>query len=143
MIVYSQSSGRVIHNGTLVLLQAALRQRGVAVDSVKLLSAGVTAPAQAPSQAAGSSPNIAVIAGGAAAAAAVLAAAIAAFVVLLMRSARRRIADGHHVQQQPREPEFKAEPFYTGCVHALPSTTLSWNPPFACSWSPALSQSAY
>ena len=98
----------------LAPVQAALKQRGLAVDSVKLLSSGVTAPVQATAQAAGSpGVNIPVIAGGAAAAVAVLVAAVGAFVALRMRGRRRQVGDAR-AAKEPREPEFRAEPFYTG-----------------------------
>ena len=101
--------------GPAAASQAALKQRGLAVDSVKLLSSGVTAPVQGPAQAAGNAgANVAVIAGGAAAALAVLAAAVGAFVALRMRSRRRRVGNAHAAEAAPKEPEFRAEPFYSG-----------------------------
>ena len=85
-----------------------MRSRIGTVESVKLLSADLTAPPAQP-QSSSSGINAAAVAGGAAAGALVLAAAIAAGVCCCLRRRKARAE-----VEPPREPEYRAEPFYSG-----------------------------
>ena len=85
-----------------------MRSQGAMVESVRLLSTDLTAPPAQPQPAPGGV-NIAAVAGGAAAGVLVLAAAVAAGVCCLLR---RRSARAE--EEAPRDPEYRAEPFYSG-----------------------------
>ncbi len=91
------------------LVQEAMKQRSVQVDSVSLLSADLAAP---DASSGGGGPNIAAIAGGVAAAVAVIAAIVVT--ALLWRRRKAKLVGAVSVQNpafQP-QPEFKAKPFY-------------------------------
>ena len=96
------------HLSNHVCVQAAMRSQGDTVESVRLLSADLTAPPAQPQPASGGI-NIAAVAGGAAAGALVLATAIAAGICccLRLRNARAEV-------EPAREPEYCAEPFFSG-----------------------------
>ncbi len=85
-----------------------MRSQVGTVESVRLLSADLMVPPAQPQPAFGGI-NVAAVAGGAAAGALVLAAAIAAGICccLRRRNARAEV-------EPPREPEYRAEPFYSG-----------------------------
>ena len=78
------------------------------MESVRLLSADLTA-APAQSKAAPGAINIAAVAGGAAAGVLILAAAIAAGVCCFLRRRNAGAEEDH-----PQEPEYRADPFYSG-----------------------------
>ncbi len=89
-------------------MQATMRSQDVTVESVRLLSADLTAPPAQPQSASGGV-NIAAIAGGVTAGAVVLMAAIAVCTWCFLQ---RRNAQPE--PEAPLEPEHRADPFYCG-----------------------------